>query len=215
MLNPIQKGFFHAFAAVYAWRKAGTIADAFSQHLDAVEERKHDRIIATRMGFKLAAGDTFGTSDEPVEGDSVVSESIWDWHRALALRGWAYMAKGQAMQGGNGEGYATYLDSLSFMSSLSTFKEATVSNRVLSNVYAGLLPDTAKMHRRDTNIDLMTDYVAGLQVVWNAAAAHDGHQNNILTRLQMGLPDAGTGRPQAQEMRQVVRFIKEVSPQRT
>ena len=212
MLNPAQTIFLHSLSLCFSWRKAGVIADAFNHHMDAVEDRKQERIEATRIGFRLAAGDSFGTSGEPVEGDSVISESIWDKHRAFALRTWIYMGKSQAMQSSNPEVFSAFLDSVSFMGRLSSFPEAAFTNRVVSNVYAGLLPSAEKRQKRDDRYDLMKDYVSGLRVVWEAAGAHQGHREGILSRLQMAMPEPGASWTVRQNTRQVSRFIDEVSP---
>lgn len=214
MPNPLQIALLHGVALYFSSRKVGLIADAFGHHLDSIKAKSPDGITATQIGFRLAAGDSFGRSDKPIEGDNVRSEAIWDWHRALALRSWLNFAKHQAMAGGSPKLYPAFLESVSFVASLSDFNEARVSNRVVSNVYAGLLSDTAKMHWRDYRADLMTHYMSGLRVVWDAAAGHDGHQDNILTRLQMGLEDGGSDRSYRHRMRQVSRFIEESAPRK-
>ncbi len=210
MLNPAQTVFLHSLSLYFAWSKAGGISKAFSHHIDAVQDRRHDRIIETRAHFKLVTADAFGTSNEPVEGNIVLSEAIWDKHRAAALYAFVCKAKGDALNSGNPEAFSTYLDAVSFMAGRSDFKEARVTNRLLSNVYAGLLPAAEKVHSRDPAYDVMTDYVSGLRVVWGAAASHAGHQENVLQRLQIELPDAKASRERKQSTRQVARFIEEV-----
>jgi hypothetical protein len=214
MRNPLKLGFLHVFARYYAVKMVGHVAESFDQLLHSAAEA-FDKTQDAKDEYQHTVGNIFGQSADPVEGDSVQSEAIWDFHRALTLRSWIRGAQSPIMHSDMPLLYSTYLDSVSYISARSAFKEAQTSNRVVGSVYAGLLPGTVKLHNREPHLDLMTDYVSGLRVVWDAAGAHQGHREIVLNRLQMALHEIGTGEAARCSIGQVQRFIKEVSPQST
>ncbi len=214
MRNPLKLGFLHIFARYYAIKMVGHVAESFDHLLQSAAEA-FDKTQDAKEEYQHTVGNIFGQSAEPVEGDSVKSEAIWDFHRALTLRSWIRGVQSPIMHSDMPLLYSTYLDSVSYISACSAFKEAQTSNRVVGNIYVGLLPDTVKLHNCEPHLDLMTDYVSGLRVVWDAAGAHQGHREIVLNRLHMALNEIGTGEAVRGSIRQVQRFIKEVSPQRS